>query len=700
MKKKLFLLFLLLSTLYYAQSDCVTAIPLCGNSEISYTPSGWGNIKEDIKTNSCMGSGEQFTVWYTFTVTQSGTLAFTLNPNVPTDYDFALYGPTNGGCPSLVNAQNQYIAPLRCNYAGSGVPTGLSLTIPPGAGNQGVWSPYVDAVAGDTFYLVIDNWETSPYGFRLQWTGTASLESGFNDPVLAPNPFIPPGVPAADPAQPNQIFLCTGLNVPFDFTSLTAGIINGNSSLFEVTYHNSINDVLTGANPLTTATVNTTTTYHYRIIYRNPDNTNPNAAVCSRSGQFKFVDRSIRATSATLTQCNNNNAGTATFDLSTANVIADPTATKRYYPTMADLNQDINQIIGPAITQYVSGEGSVFVKVTSALGCSDIAQINLRFQPVVTVTEATLRSCFLEENPSTASFDLTTANVTAATGVTKRYYRTLTDATNGTNEILTPLDYVSSNSVVYIKVFNQQGCYAIAKVNLIVLPPVQSSVLKDKVICVEDTTTLDAGPGFDGYEWSTGATTQSISNAGVGTYWVKLKTGKCITLQKVTIRASEQPVISEIKVTNNTITVNVKGGKPPYSYSMDNINWQPSNVFTNLSRGDHKIYVKDAFNCVAIGISVVVPNLINVITPNGDNVNDAIDYSALANKQNLVFTVYNRYGNKIHEANKFNGYQWDGTLTGKKVPTGTYWYSISWNENDKNSTPITYSGWIMVKNRE
>lgn len=712
MKKKLFLLFLFLSTLYYAQSpsDCEGAIPLCGNSNITFTPTGHGDVEEDIGTNSCLGS-EGFSVWYKFTVTIAGTLAFTITPNNPrNDYDFALWGPTNGGCSSLLNPQGQYITPLRCNYYPTGTfqgRTGLSLTIPPPPppanpfnSNQTVWSPYINATAGETYYLVIDNYSAVAQGFTLQWTGTASLESGFNDPTLAPNPFIPPGVPAANPANSNEIYLCTGFTVPFDFTSLTAGIRNGNSTLFEVTYHSSAVDVLTGANPLTTAPVNATTTYYYRITYRDPNNTNPNAAVCSRSGAFKFVDRSITVADVTLTQCNNNNAGTAIYDLSSANVIADPTVIKHYYPTMADLNAGTNEITGPSIYQYTSGEGTVFVKAISSLGCIDTAQITLNFHPVVTVTEASLRKCFMENNPSLASFDLTTASVTTMTGITKKYYPSETDAVNGTNEILTPLNYVAPSGVAYVKVTNTQGCYAIAKVTLNILPPVQSSVLQDKIICIEDTTTLDAGPGFAGYEWSTGATTQMISNVGVGTYWVRLRTGECITLQKVKVYASEQPVVTDISVTNNSITVNVIGGTPDYSYSMDNINWQPSNVFTNLSRGDHKVYVKDAYDCEAIGISVLIPNMINVITPNADGVNDEIDYSALSGRQNLVFTVYDRYGSKIYQTSKDNGYKWDGTLVGKKIPTGTYWYSITWNENDKKNTVFKYSGWIMVKNRD
>jgi gliding motility-associated-like protein len=97
---------------------------------------------------------------------------------------------------------------------------------------------------------------------------------------------------------------------------------------------------------------------------------------------------------------------------------------------------------------------------------------------------------------------------------------------------------------------------------------------------------------------------------------------------------------------------------------------------------------------------VVVPNLVNVITPNADGVNDVIDYSALGNKQNLIMNIFDRYGNKIFQADRSNGYRWDGTQGGRRVPTGTYWYSITWNENDKNSTAIKFTGWVLVKNRE
>ncbi|AZA84002.1 hypothetical protein C1637_16035 [Chryseobacterium lactis] len=317
------------------------------------------------------------------------------------------------------------------------------------------------------------------------------------------------------------------------------------------------------------------------------------------------------------------------------------------------------------------------------------------------VNDTNIKSCYILSNPSTASFNLTNANVTTQTGMTKKYYPSLTDATNATNEISNPATYIAPNGVTYVRVTNSNGCFAVAKITLEVIPPKISSVLVDKVICIEDKTTLDAGPGFTSYEWSTGATTQQITNVSVGTYWVNLKNGECVTKQIVKVYPSPNPVIKSIDITNNTATINVTGGTPPYQYAVDQTgNWQDSNIFNNLKRGQHTFYVKDKYNCIPVSVEVTVSNLINIITPNDDGKNDSIDYSALAYKKNLVFEVYDRYGNKLYSADKVRNFKWDGTAFGKKLPTATYWYTISWDENNKSKTSVRYNGWVLVKNRE
>ncbi|MCU7614288.1 gliding motility-associated C-terminal domain-containing protein [Chryseobacterium sp. GMJ5] len=687
MKKLLLFFILITSQLYFSQSDCVSAIPVCGNSNISYTPSGPGTVLEDL--GGCLTDDENFSVWYTFTAATSGTLAFTIDANNnTTDYDFAVYAP-NATCAALG-------PPIRCNFAGAAPNgnTGLEL-VPSGSA---YFVPYLDVVAGQTYYLVIDNYSNAQNsGFSLNWEGTASLTSPFTDPALTPHPFITPGVPAAIPTNPNEILKCA-LPMQFDFTTLSAGILNGNVN-FTVTYHNTANDAITGNSPLTVATVDGTTIYYYRLKYQDPANPNNPVNGCFLTGKFKFKQGNIVANDKTLIACNNNGAGTGTFDLTSAIVFGDPTAIKKYYPTLNDLNAGTNEITNP--TAYVSAPKTIYVKVTSVEGCTDDATITLTFYPTVTVTPATLQSCFIESNVTTAAFNLTTANVTPlSAGIVKKYYTTMANAVAGTNEIGNPSIFITTSTDVYVRVTDANGCYAITTITLKVLPPVKSAILKDKTICIEDRTTLDAGPGFDGYEWSTGATTQSIQGVGVGAYWVKLKTGPCFTLQQVNVFATQQPVITSVDITNNTITVNANAGTAPYQYSLNGTTWQDSNVFTNLPRGENTIFVKDAFDCNPESVQVTVPNLLNAITPNGDNVNDEIDYSALAYKKNLVFIVYDRYGNKLYEADKIRDYKWNGTSGGKKILTGTYWYTITWTENDKTQTQTKYNGWVLVKNRE
>lgn len=400
-------------------------------------------------------------------------------------------------------------------------------------------------------------------------------------------------------------------------------------------------------------------------------------------------------TDTTIKACQYNGKGF--FDLTAANVTTYDPVVKKFYPTLADLNAGTNEIT-TNITNYFSGAGFVYVKVTTNEGCTGNAKITLDFLPTPVVTEATLSECFLELDETKAAFNLSLANVSTQMPITKKYYPTFVDASNATNEILNP-SYISGNGTVYIRVYNSNGCYAIAKVNLVVIPPKRSPVLVDKTICIDARTNLDAGPGYQSYLWSTGATTQVITGVTVGNYWVILKDNGCSVKQPVSVKKAEDPVISEIEISNNTATVHVKGGKAPYQYAVDSpANWQDSNVFTGLSRGQHTFYVKDFYNCTPISVEVTVPNLINAITPNGDNKNDYIDYSELAYKENLSFVIYDRYGNKIFTGDKFNNYKWDGRHFDKKISTGTYWYHINWNEPNKQKTPIKYTGWIMVKN--
>lgn len=91
--------------------------------------------------------------------------------------------------------------------------------------------------------------------------------------------------------------------------------------------------------------------------------------------------------------------------------------------------------------------------------------------------------------------------------------------------------------------------------------------------------------------------------AGNYTAWAKDNKG-CTVSVNVTI--NQVPVVvnsgtsaaSSCVASDGTITLFPSGGFGPYTYSLDNVTYQGSNVFTGLTAGTYTGYIKDSRNCV------------------------------------------------------------------------------------------------------
>ncbi len=72
---------------------------------------------------------------------------------------------------------------------------------------------------------------------------------------------------------------------------------------------------------------------------------------------------------------------------------------------------------------------------------------------------------------------------------------------------------------------------------------------------------------------------------------------------------------------DGSLMVEVEGGTPPYSYSLDNINFQPDPIFPNLSAGAYLVWIQDdGGNSMAVGpILVEQPEMANVELIVSDN---------------------------------------------------------------------------------
>ncbi|OXA99251.1 gliding motility-associated C-terminal domain-containing protein [Flavobacterium pectinovorum] len=94
----------------------------------------------------------------------------------------------------------------------------------------------------------------------------------------------------------------------------------------------------------------------------------------------------------------------------------------------------------------------------------------------------------------------------------------------------------------------------------------------------------------------------------------------------------------------------------------------------------------------------------NAVSPNGDGINDTFHIKGIAKYPDNTVEIYNRWGVKVYDAKSYNesdimfgGYS-DGRVTvkrGDKLPTGTYFYILKYNNGVKG---IQKSGYLYINN--
>lgn len=663
LKKLLFILSAFFYLSLTAQEDCISAVTVCGNSNINYTPSGIGNINENL--GGCL-SYENHSVWYKFTIATSGTLTFDITPTGPVDYDWAVYGPN-------VTCSNRG-TPIRCNASGENGATGLNMsstqTSVPGGFGQPRYCKYMDVLAGQTYYLYIDNWSTTVYTFNLTWGGTATFVSPFNNSSLAPNPFIPPGTPGPNANSPREIPIC-GTTALFNFNSLSPGILNGNPN-FTVTYFNNANNAATGTNPITApVTVNTTNTYYYNINYQDPNSTGGTINACKQTNAIVFKNRSITAaiTSSASILCPGGNI-TLTSNYPTGNTWSTGATTPSITVTTpgtytltttngsctsAPVSATITQDTDPAVnitgntvlceststqltasstgtgntytwstgatgnTISVSAPGTYTVTVKTPANCQYTKSVTVTQGVVPVVQNSSLSAC---SNTATAVFNLTSSqpNISPTANVSYDYYISQADAIAGNaNTIADPTAYNSGNATIYIRV-KSSSCFKIAELQLSVTQfPSPTISASSTAICYGGSVILTSS-NATGNMWSTGETSQSITITTPGTYTLTGSNGLCSsTPASVTISADNNP---NVQVAGNLtfcqgsstiLTASSQGTGNTYAWS----NGVSGATNTITTPGTYTVTVTTPSGCqYQKSVSVTMDNAITVnITP-------------------------------------------------------------------------------------
>mgnify|MGYP000070694011 CR=1 FL=1 len=197
--------------------DCRTAIPVCADVlPITFVIDGSGDIDDfgddDFRASGCLEKGsnssanlENNTSWIAFRAGTDGQIGFDIKSlavtgtNITAEWDFVLYGPDTD-CTAITNRT----APvLRCNFEANDTDyTGLGVN--PISGQEGApfvkqskntYGNYIDVLAGEVYYLLVNNYNTNFEGdaesFELTFTGSAvtadqdsALDCTFRDEFL------------------------------------------------------------------------------------------------------------------------------------------------------------------------------------------------------------------------------------------------------------------------------------------------------------------------------------------------------------------------------------------------------------------------------------------------------------------------------------------------------------------------------------
>ncbi len=192
----------------------------------------------------------------------------------------------------------------------------------------------------------------------------------------------------------------------------------------------------------------------------------------------------------------------------------------------------------------------------------------------------------------------------------------------------------------------------------------------------------------------------SIFSLDLGRYTVVVSNEfGCTTTKTITVLNSPLPIINEIVLNPDSITILATSNGGNLEYSIDGVNWQSSATFLNIAKGvSYTVYVREN-GCAIVTIpNVVYLNLPNFISPNGDGINDVWRPIGANSTLNVRIQIFDRYGKVIYQAEGSNALSWNGRVGTKPLAAGSYWYYITYND-DRALIKLKYQGYITIKPR-
>jgi gliding motility-associated-like protein len=283
-----------------------------------------------------------------------------------------------------------------------------------------------------------------------------------------------------------------------------------------------------------------------------------------------------------------------------------------------------------------------------------------------------------------------------------------------------------------------------------VMPAITVNIGNDTLVCSGKIITLDAGPGFTDYLWSTGDTNRSIQTRKAGSYWVRV-TNRWNCEASDTLTINRMPAVTgtldtsicygkqffaggamqsdpgtyvdslqtpagcdSVRITNLTVKAKIpvdlgtsQSICPGETITLDATLagaaylWQDSSTDSVFVVSDAGIYwVLVTFDNCTAGDTVAITNcpselwFPSAFTPNGDGLNDVFRPKGISIVR-FHLSVYNRWGQLIFQTDDMER-GWDGTVNGVLCLADTYSFVVTYAGTEDPEKSKKMSGTFIL----
>ena len=347
-------------------------------------------------------------------------------------------------------------------------------------------------------------------------------------------------------------------------------------------------------------------------------------------------------------------------------------------------------------TNTIAGEETITVRVTNTqTSCYDETPLVLRTsaQPQLNMP-STVYACDLGNG--FANFDLSHIEqeiIGSQTGLNLFYF----DA-NGV-EIGSPLTASYENGIAWNETITVRAenvlnalCFAETSFDLVVNELPTTPLEESYFIChLEPSLAIQVESGFDYYSWSYEnegiiSDTHEVDLVNAGDYTLtigKITNGEyCENSFDFELIRSSPPTIMEVRykdLSDNDFIEILASGDGDFEYSLDGVNFQESNYFTDVIGGSYTVMVRDKKGCGEDSEDVTLIDYPRFFTPNSDGKNDYWQIYGIDQYPNAYVHIYDRYGKLLAQLSP-NDLGWDGFFNGKEMISNDYWFKVNLGE--------------------